>query len=211
MSAPITAVTFDVGGVLIDWNPRYLYRKLFGADEAAMEAFLAGVCTPEWNARLDAGRPFAEAVEELVAAHPDQADLISAYHVRWPEMLGPAFEGTLEIVRECKTAGLGTYALSNWSAETFGMTRDLFGWLGELDGILISGEVKMSKPDPAIFHEFLRRFSLDPAATAYVDDWDRNVAAAAGIGMAAIRFRDAGQLRRDLRALGVPLAEKATA
>jgi 2-haloacid dehalogenase len=206
MTAPITAVTFDLGGVLIDWNPRYLYRKLFGADETAMEAFLSQICTPEWNSRMDAGRPFAEAVAELAAAYPEQADKISAYQVRWPEMLGPAFEGTLAIVREAKAAGYRTYALSNWSAETFGRTRERFAWLDELDGILISGEVNMAKPDHAIFREFLRRFSLDPAATVYIDDWDRNVAAANEVGMVAIRFTDADQLRRDLRALGLPLA-----
>jgi len=205
MTARITAVTFDLGGVLIDWNPRHLYRKLFGPDEAAMEAFLSQICTPEWNSRLDAGRPFAEAVAELVAAYPDRAEAVSAYYVRWPEMLGSAFEGTLAIVRELKAAGYRTYALSNWSAETFGWTRQQFGWLDELDGILISGEVKLSKPDPAIFREFLSRFSLDPTATVYVDDWDRNVAAATAMGMAAIQFTDADRLRRDLRALGLPL------
>ncbi len=210
MSVPISAVTFDLGGVLIDWNPRHLYRKLFGSDEAAMEAFLSQVCTPEWNSRLDAGRSFADAVAELVAAYPDQAEMISAYRVRWPEMLGSAFEGTLAIVREVKAAGYRTYALSNWSAETFDWTREQFSWLDELDGILISGEVNMAKPDPAIFREFLRRFSLDPAATVYVDDWDRNVAAARGVGFTAIQFRDADHLRRELRSLGLPLAAQPT-
>ncbi len=202
----ITAVAFDLGGVLIDWNPRHLYRKLFGGDEASMERFLAEVCTPEWNAQLDAGRPLAEAVAELVAAHPDQADLITAYRDRWFEMLGGAFEGTVAILRELRDAGLRTYALSNWSAETFPGTRPHYPFLDDMDGILISGEVGVGKPHPAIFREFLRRFGLTPAATVYIDDWDRNVAAAGAFGIIAIRFVDAAKLRADLRGLGLPLA-----
>jgi len=206
MPTAATAVTFDLGGVMIDWDPRHLYRKLFDGDEAAMERFLAEVCTPEWNARLDAGRPFADGIAELVAAHPDQTDLIVAFQRRWPEMLGDAFGGTVAIMRELRAAGLRTYALSNWSAETFRMARGQFGFLDEMDGILISGELKIAKPDPAIFREFMRRFGLAPEATVYIDDWERNVAAAASLGMVAVRFVDATQLRRDLRDLGLPLA-----
>jgi 2-haloacid dehalogenase len=206
MTTRITAVAFDLGGVLIDWNPRHLYRKFFGADEAAMERFLAEVATQEWNASFDAGRPFAEGVAERIAAHPDQAELISAYHTRWHEMLGGAFEGTLAILRELRRAGVPTYALSNWSAETFATTRALYPFLDEMDGILISGEAKVGKPDPAIFREFLRRFGLTAEATVFIDDWDRNVAAAAELGMVAIRFTDAAQLRSDLRGLGLALA-----
>ena len=209
MPAPITAVAFDLGGVLLDWNPRYLYRRLFADDEAGMERFLADVCNLKWNATMDAGRPFADAVADLAAAHPDQADLIAAYHLRWEEMLGPAIEDTLDIARELKAAGYPVYALSNWSAETFGVTRARFPWLEELDGILISGDVKLAKPDVAIFREFLRRFSLDPAATAYVDDWDLNVASAASVGMRAIQFVGAVALREELRALGLPVAQSA--
>jgi len=206
MATQIPSVVFDLGGVLIDWNPRYLYRKLFGGDEAAMERFLAEVCTPEWNVRLDAGRPFAEGVAELVAAHPEQAELIAAYQERWPEMLGEAFEGTVAILRELRRAGLRTYALSNWSAETFAVTRTRYPFLAQMDGILISGQVKVGKPDPAIFREFLRRFGLAPENTIYIDDSDRNVVAAAALGMTAVRFVNAAKLRRDLRALGLPLA-----
>jgi 2-haloacid dehalogenase len=209
MATRITAVAFDLGGVLIDWNPRHLYRKLFGADEAAMERFLAEVCTPEWNASLDAGRPLAEAVAELVAAHPDQADLITAYQLRWLEMLGGTFEGTVAILRELRGAGLRTYALSNWSAETFPGTRPRYPFLQEMDGILVSGEVKVGKPDPAIFREFLRRFGLTAQSTVYIDDWERNVAAAAALGMIPVRFTDAARLRADLRALGLPLGAEA--
>ena len=207
VATPISAVAFDIGGVLLEWNPRYLYRKLFGADEVAMEQFLAEVCTPEWNARLDAGRPFAEAVAELVATHPDRAPLIEAYHRRWPEMLGSEVPGTVEILRELRTAGFPTYALSNWSAETFPLTQSRFTFLREMDGVLISGEAGAGKPDPAIFREFLRRFDLVAGETVFIDDWDRNIATARGLGMVAIQFTDAATLRTELRALGLPLAE----
>ena len=206
MATRITAVEFDVGGVLVDWNPRHLYRKFFGADEAAMERFLAEVCNHEWNARLDAGYPFAQGVAELVAAHPEQAELIAAYHDRWFEMLGGAFEGTVAILRELRAAGVRTYALSNWSAETFPGTRARYPFLDEMDGVLISGEVKVGKPDPAIFRLLLERFGLTGQNTVYIDDWDRNVTVAADMGMVALRFTDADRLRSDLRGLGLPLA-----
>jgi 2-haloacid dehalogenase len=205
MSTRINAITFDLGGVLIDWNPRHLYRKLYGADEAGMERLLTDVCNPEWNAQLDAGRPLAEAVAELAAAHPDQAEMIVAYGQRWDEMLGPAFEETVAILREVRAAGYPTYALSNWSAETFEVTRRRYPFLDEMDGILISGEVGVGKPDPAIFRAFLARFGLTAGETVFIDDWDRNVATASSLGIVAIQFKGAAKLRADLRALGLPL------
>jgi 2-haloacid dehalogenase len=206
MSTRISAIAFDLGGVMIDWNPRYLYRKLFGADEAGMERFLAEVCTPEWNARFDAGRPFAEGIAELVAAHPDQADLIEAYWDRWPETLGEAFEETVAIMRELRSTGYRTFALSNWSAETFPLTRPRFPFLDEMDGVVISGEVGAGKPDPAMFRALLSRFGLAAAETVFIDDWDLNIAAAAKLGFVTIQFADAAQVRGELRRLGLPIA-----
>ncbi len=206
-STRLRAVVFDLGGVLIDWNPRHLYRTLFGGNEAAMEDFLSEVCNPEWNARIDAGRPFAEAVEELASRHPDRAYLIHAYRERWGEMLGGVFEGTLAVVRELRGAGVPVYALSNWSAETFALTRSRFPFLDELEGIVISGDVGVGKPDPAIFRNFMARFGLQADEIAFVDDSPANVAAARGLGIEAIHFENAEQVRRDLRRLGFPLAE----
>jgi 2-haloacid dehalogenase len=206
-STRLRAVVFDLGAVLIDWNPRHLYRTLFGGDEAAMEHFLSEVCNPEWNVRIDAGRPFAEAVEELASRHPDRAHLIHAYRERWGEMLGGVLEGTLAVVRELRGAGVPVYALSNWSAETFALTRSRFPFLDELEGIVISGDVGVGKPDPAIFRHFMARFGLQADEIAFVDDSPANVAAARGLGIEAIRFENAEQVRRDLRRLGFPLAE----
>lgn len=205
MEGKITAVAFDLGGVLIDWNPRHLYRQLFGEDELAMERFLAEVCTPEWNGRFDAGRPFAEGVAELAAAYPEHAALIAAYHTRWAEMLGLEFAETVTIVRELKSAGYRTFALSNWSAETFPLTRLRYAFLEEFEGIEISGEVGVRKPNPAIFRHFLDRFGLKPEATVFIDDWDRNIAAATQVGLVAVHFVNADRLRNDLRRLGLSI------
>jgi 2-haloacid dehalogenase len=195
-----TAVVFDLGGVLIDWNPRYLYRTLFD-DEAEMEAFLSEVTTQEWNAKQDAGRAWSEAVDELAALHPARRELIEAYWHRWPETLGGAIEGTVEILRELKARGVHTYALSNWSAETFPLARPRYPFLEWFDGILISGEAKLVKPDPRIFAHLLEKFGLEAGSTIFVDDSGANVRAADEAGLIAIRFEAAEQLRRDLLAL----------
>jgi 2-haloacid dehalogenase len=196
------AVVFDLGGVLIDWDPRYLYRKLL-ADEAAVEEFLATVCTPEWNAEQDRGRPFAEAVAELVERHPAHAAAIAAYHERWTEMLGGEVPGTVAVLAELRAAGVPLYALSNWSAETFRLTRGRFPFLEWFDGLVVSGEERVTKPDRRIFELLIERFGLVPAATVFVDDSPANVAAARDLGIDAVRFRDADGLRRDLAARGL--------
>ena len=197
------AVVFDLGGVLIDWDPRHLYRKLL-ADEAAVEEFLATVCTPEWNEELDRGRPFAEAVAELAERHPTHADAIAAYHQRWPEMLGGDIPGGVEVLAELRAAGVPLYALTNWSAETFGTARQRFEFLAWFDGVVVSGEERVTKPDPRIFEVLLDRFGLAPEATLFVDDSSDNVAAARRLGLDAVEFTGPEQLRRDLADRGLP-------
>jgi 2-haloacid dehalogenase len=193
-------VVFDLGGVLIDWNPRYLYRTLFD-DEAEMEAFLSEVTTQEWNAQQDAGRPWSEAVEELAALHPGRRELIEAYWKRWPETLGGPIEGTVSILGELRARGVRTYALSNWSAETFPLARPRFPFLEWFDGILVSGDVKLAKPDPRIFAAMLQKFGLNAASTVFIDDSAANVRAAEAAGLIAIRFQAPQELRRELAAL----------
>jgi 2-haloacid dehalogenase len=197
VSVATKAVVFDLGGVLIDWDPRHLYRRLL-ADEAAVEEFLATVCTPEWNAELDRGRPFAEGVAELVERHPEHAAAIAAYHERWPEMVAGDIPGTVEVLAELRAAGVPLYALTNWSAETFAITRGRFEFLEWFDGLLVSGEERVTKPDPAIFQLLLDRFGLDPTATVFVDDSEANVAAARRLGFDAIGFTGHEELRREL-------------
>ena len=195
----VKAAVFDLGGVLIDWDPRYLYRKLL-ADEEEVEEFLATVCTPEWNAEQDRGRPFAEGVAELVERHPAHAAAIAAFHERWPEMLAGDIPGAVELLAELRATGLPLYALTNWSAETFVVARERFAFLDWFDGLLVSGEERIIKPDPAIFELLLDRFGLDPGSTFYVDDSPANVAAAAALGLDAVRFTGPERLRRDLAA-----------
>jgi 2-haloacid dehalogenase len=194
----LSAVVFDLGGVLIDWNPRHLYRSLFDGDDDAMERFLAEVATPEWNARQDAGRSWRDAIEALVAIHPDWRDHIVAYDERWDEMLGGPIEGTVAVLADLRRAGVGLAALTNWSAEKFPIARERYPFLGWFETIVVSGEVEMAKPDPRIFQHLLERTGFAAEATIYVDDVAANVAVAADLGMTALRFTDPATLRAEL-------------
>jgi 2-haloacid dehalogenase len=202
MSA-IDTLLFDLGNVLIRWDPRNLYGRMFGPDTARMEYFLEHVCSAEWNRALDAGRPFAEAIAELQVRHPEYTEHIAAWRGRWPEMLGGAIDGTVDILRELKTRGTRLYALSNWSAETFPLARDRFPFLQWFDRAIISGHVGMAKPDPGIFDLAIRECALVPARTLFVDDLERNADAARAAGMHALVFRDPDQLRDELRGHGL--------
>ncbi len=202
----IDTVVFDLGGVLIDWNPRHLYRKVFAGDEPAMETFLAQVCNAAWNERQDQGRPWAEAIAEAVARHPQHEAHIRAYRTRWQEMLGGALDGTVRVLNELAEEGLRLLALTNWSAETFHFAEERFAFLDRFDGVVVSGREGVMKPDPAIFHLLIRRYGVDPVRAVFVDDVQKNVDAAVAQGLRGIRFLDSAQLRRDLRRLGVPVA-----
>jgi 2-haloacid dehalogenase len=199
----VSAVVFDLGGVLVDWDPRHLYRSLFDGDEAAMETFLATVCTPEWNRQQDIGRPWSEAVATLVADHPGQRDLITAYWERWPETLGEAIGPTVDVLAELRAAGVPLYALSNWSAETFPAARPRYPFLEWFDGIVISGEVRAAKPDPRIYEALLERHHLEPGSILFIDDIAENVSAAEALGIRSIRFTDGAALRHELVRLGI--------
>jgi 2-haloacid dehalogenase len=202
LTATVHAAVFDLGGVLVDWNPRRLYRKLL-EDDAAVEAFLAEICTQEWNAQQDLGRPWSEAVESLARQHPGHRRLIAAYRDRWEEMLGGPIEETVAVLAELRAVGLPLYALSNWSAETFPIARSRYGFLDWFTGIVISGEVRLGKPDPRAFSYLLDRYGLEAGTTVFIDDSERNIAAAAELGMIAIRFQGGQRLRADLAALGL--------
>ncbi len=203
------AVVFDLGGVLIDWNPRYLYRQLFDGDDAAMERFLAEVTTPEWNLEQDAGRTWDEAVEALTRQHPEHAELIAAYRDRWTETLGEAIGPTVTVLDELRQTDVRLFALSNWSAETFPVARPRYPFLDWFEGIVISGEVRITKPDERVYHHLLRRFGLDAASTVFIDDSAANVRAAQEVGMIALRFEGGDALRSalaDLGLLGAPIS-----
>jgi 2-haloacid dehalogenase len=194
---------FDVGGVLIEWDPRHLYRKLFAGDDAAMEHFLATVCTHEWNRGQDAGRSFAEGTRLLKAEHPDKAALIDAYFARFDEMMPGPIAGSVEILAELRTRGTPLYALTNFSAETYPSAFARFEFLGWFRGIVVSGEVKAIKPDPRIFHALLDEYAIDPRRVVFIDDVPANAHAATSLGIHGIRFTTPEALRAELAALGL--------
>ena len=199
---PSPAILFDLGGVLIDWNPRYVYRDLF-PDAAAMERFLAEVCDAEWNGSIDAGKPFAVAIRERQLQRPEYAELIGYWQSRWNTMLGDAIPGTVAVLQDLKDRGLKLYSLTNWSAETFPVAREKFAFLSWFLRIVVSGEVGLAKPDPAIFTLALAQCGLVPEATLFIDDGPLNVAAARRLGLDAILFLNPDQLRVELASRGV--------
>ncbi len=186
---------FDLGGVVLDWNPRYLFRQLIPDDETR-EWFLAEVCSPAWTLQMDTGKPSAEAVAELSARFPDQAGLISAYWDRWPEMLGGPIPGTSELVAELARSGRELYAISNFNGEVWPATMDAFPVLNCFKDIVISSFVGVCKPDPRIFALALRRFGVAARDCLFIDDVAANVDGAKAAGIAAVQFTSAAALRR---------------
>ncbi len=195
---PPEVVLFDLGGVLIDWDPRHLYRKLV-SDETFMEWFLAEVCSPEWNAHQDAGRSWAEAVAEATGRHPEHAALIRAFADRWPEMVAGDIPESVAVLEALAARDVPLYALTNWSAETFHVARDRFPWLRHFRDILVSGEVGMKKPDPAIFRLMLDRMGVEPGTVLFIDDVAANVTASRALGFQTIHFTSPAVVTGDAR------------
>ena len=188
---------FDFGGVLIDWNPHYLYDSYFG-DRAKTDWFLANICTMEWNGQVDAGKPMAEATAELVAKFPEWKKEIEMYFGRWIEMIGEAIPGMYELLLELKARGHRLFGLSNWSAETFVQIKEDFPALKLLEGMVVSGYVKCLKPSPEIYQLLLDRYSLKASDCVFIDDNAANVAGAEAVGIRGIRFTGASDLRKQL-------------
>lgn len=191
-------IVFDFGGVLVDWNPHHLYDKYFGSREKA-EWFLNNICLYSWNLQMDGGKPFAEGVAELQAEHPEWSEAIAIYHTRWIEMMNGEIEGMASVIRRLKMAGYGVYGLTNWSAETFPMIRDTYPVFQEFDGIVVSGEEHLLKPDAAIYKCLLERYALQAEESLFVDDNADNVVGARNVGMKAIQFTSAVELERELK------------
>jgi HAD superfamily hydrolase (TIGR01509 family) len=198
----IDTVIFDVGNVLLDWNPRHLYRKLF-ADEERMEWFLANICTPAWNLEQDRGRSFPEAVRELVARHPEWEREIRAFDERWHEMIAGEIAGSIELLATLKQKGVRLFALTNFSREKYDETFARFPFLREFEGIIVSGHEGLLKPDSAIFRLLLDRYGREAPRCLFIDDSPRNVEGARRMGMEAVQFTDAASLKRDLERLGL--------
>ena len=193
------AIVFDFGGVLVDWNPRHLYRKLFHGDDAAMENFLTEVGFNEWNLQQDLGRDFATAVGELAARFPRHERLIRAYDERWEESIAGPIQASVDLLAPLKRAGHALHGLSNWSSEKFSLARANYRFFDLFETILISGDVKLAKPDPRIFEILLQRIGKSAKECLFIDDSERNVVAARGQGFDAIRFESPAQLRQELQ------------
>ena len=199
----ITTIIFDLGAVLIDWNPHYMYRTIFD-NEQEMIDFLANVCTSDWNEEQDAGRSLQDGTELLVAQFPEHEANIRAFYSRWEEMLGEPFHDTVDILKQLKASGkYKIYALTNWSAETFPVAQARYDFLGWFDGIVVSGVEKMRKPAPEFYQIMLDRYHINSAKALFIDDNYRNVLAAEKAGIKTIHFTSADALANELTALNL--------
>jgi 2-haloacid dehalogenase len=204
MSARPTTVVFDIGNVLLQWDPRNLYRKLFGGREEEMEWFLTNVCSPEWNLEQDRGRSFADAVTALIAQHPPTLHpMIRAYDERWHETLGGEIAGSVEIIGQLRRAGVPLYAITNWNQQKFHETRRRHAFFDAFSGIVVSGDERMLKPSPEIFHLLFDRYGLKAVDCLFVDDSLRNVEGARAVGMSAHHFTGPDALALALSELGL--------
>ncbi len=200
----IRHIVFDLGNVLISWDPEIPYRRLI-PDEAERRRFLGEVCTLEWNAEQDRGRSWREAEDLLVAEHPALEPLIRAYFENHHEMLAGLVPGTAEILEALLDAGWDVTALTNYSAETFPKAQAIYPILGRFRGITVSGDIRMMKPDPAIYRHHAEAFGLEPSAILFFDDNPKNIEAARAAGWNAELFTSAEKMREDLRRYGIAL------
>lgn len=199
---PVDTVVFDLGGVLIDWDPRYLYRDLF-TDPGEMEDFLARICTGDWHRAHDLGDDITESCRRLAALHPGHQEMIMTWAARGEEMAAGQFDATVTMLGELKAAGIRCYALSNMEPDAFTIRRARFPFMEWFDGHVISGIEGVAKPDRRIFEILLRRYGLQPQSTVFVDDVAANIEAARELGIGAVRYTSALDLGQELRDLGV--------
>jgi 2-haloacid dehalogenase len=203
MNQQIETVIFDLGGVLIDWDPRYLYRKIL-KDENEISWFLENICTSEWNDQQDAGRTFDEAITELIAKHPEWEEAITAWGRRWQETIKGPINDTVQILQEIRDSKkYRLYALTNWSAETFPWALENFNFLHWFEGIVVSGHEKTRKPFADFYQILFNRYQIDPAKAIFIDDNIKNIKGANEIGLPTIHFQNPVQLRKELTQLGV--------
>ena len=199
----IKNIIFDLGGVLIDWNPNYVFKEVFKDDEK-LTWFYREICTMDWNENQDAGYPLKKATEERIALFPQYEDWIRMYYGRWGEMLGESIQGTVDLLKQCvDSPALKVVALTNWSAETFPIALKKFDFLQWFEGIVVSGEEMTRKPFPDIYQITLKRFDLKPEQSLFIDDNKRNIEAAKALGIRCIHFSSPQQLEKELKKLNV--------
>lgn len=202
----INTIIFDLGGVLIDWNPKYLYRNVFDGDEEKVDWFLNNICTSEWNVEHDAGRPLKVGTDLLVKQYPEYESWIRLYYDLWPDMLGGPISDTVDILQQLKQKdAYNLYALTNWSAETFPVALERFDFLGHFEGIVVSGAEKTRKPFQKIYDITLTRYNITPEKAVFIDDNFDNVIAAKELGINGIHFKSASQLLNELKAMNIAI------
>ena len=200
----IKNVIFDLGGVLIDWNPEYVYLDVFNGDREKMKWFFDEICTMDWNENQDAGYPLEKATEERVKLFPEYEEWIRIYYGRWEEMLGKQIDGTVAILKQLiDNPNYKVVALTNWSAETFPIALERFDFLHWFEGIVVSGTEKMRKPFNEIYELTLNRFNIEAAQSLFIDDNAKNIEAAEKMGINTIRFNNPTQLKSDLKSLNI--------
>ena len=200
----IKNVIFDLGGVLIDWNPEYVYLNVFNGDREKMKWFFDEICTMDWNENQDAGYPLEKATEERVKLFPEYEEWIRIYYGRWEEMLGNQIDGTVAILKQLiDNPNYKVVALTNWSAETFPVALERFDFLHWFEGIVVSGTEKMRKPFNEIYELTLNRFNIEAAQSLFIDDNTRNIEAAKKMGINTIRFNNPTQLKSELKSLNI--------
>ena len=202
----IKNIIFDLGGVLIDWNPSYVYLKVFKGDSKKMKWFFDEICTNEWNENQDAGYSLQQATEDRVKMFPEYEEWIRIYYGRWEEMLGEAIQETVEILKNFfKHPEYKVIALTNWSAETFPVALERFDFLHLFEGIIVSGKEKTRKPFHKIYKIALDRYNMNAQETLFIDDNLRNINAAAEMGINVVHFKSATQLSADLEKIGIKI------
>ncbi|MFP4846871.1 HAD family hydrolase [Winogradskyella sp. PE311] len=202
----IDTIIFDLGGVLIDWNPEYVYLDVFNGDRQKMQWFFDNICTMDWNENQDAGYPLQKATEDRIALFPEYEELIRMYYSRWVEMLGEALEGTVQILKSLiDNPNYKVVALTNWSHETFPIALKRFHFLHWFEGILVSGEEKTRKPFPEVYELTLKRFNITAENSIFIDDNLRNIKAAEAFGINGIHFETPEALTEALKTYSISI------
>ncbi len=203
-TSTIKTIIFDLGGVLIDWNPAYVYLDVFEGDQKKMQWFFDEICTMHWNENQDAGYPLAQATANLVKQFPEHENLIRMYYGRWEEMLGDSISGTVAILKKLiDNPNYSVVALTNWSAETFPIALKKFDFLHWFEGIVVSGTEQTRKPFYDIYQITLDRFKIDPKTAIFIDDNLRNIRGAEALGINGIQFTSPEQLANSLESYGI--------
>lgn len=200
MKCKIDTIIFDLGGVLVDWKPEYLYRKVFNGNEKKVQWFLNNICTSAWNAEQDAGRTIEVAENIKIAEFPEHEDLIRLYYSQWHQMFSGPIEENVELFKQLKASGnYKIYALTNWSAEKWDKSLELFPFFQFFDGVVVSGQEKMRKPSPEIYELILNRFQISPEKAIFIDDNEENVTAAKALKIHGIHYKSPQQLLKNLQ------------